>query len=95
MARAKKDMESKVIEDLIIRGNINDVVSESMAEYSKYILLSRAIPDVRDSLKPVQRRILFGMEKLKNTYNRPTSKSAKSVGYIMGNYHPHGKLLPV
>lgn len=53
MARAKKKVE-EVKEDIIIRGNINDVVSESMAEYSKYILLSRAIPDVRDSLKPVK-----------------------------------------
>lgn len=55
MARAKKDnKQNEVVEDIIIRGNINDVVSESMAEYSKYILLSRAIPDVRDSLKPVK-----------------------------------------
>lgn len=62
----------------------------SFGRYSKEIIQNRAIPDVRDGLKPVQRRILYGMMKNKNTYDNPRQKSAQSVGYVMGKLHPHG-----
>ena len=65
-------------------------MGESFGRYSKYIIQDRAIPDVRDGLKPVQRRILYSMYKEKNTYDKPTKKSANAVGMVMGNYHPHG-----
>ena len=65
-------------------------MGESFGRYSKYIIQDRAIPDVRDGLKPVQRRILYSMYKEKNTYDKPTKKSANAVGAVMGHYHPHG-----
>ena len=58
--------------------------------YSKYIIQDRALPDIRDGLKPVQRRILYSMNKDGNTFDKSYRKSAKSVGNIMGNFHPHG-----
>ncbi len=69
---------------------LEEIMGERFGRYSKYIIQDRAIPDVRDGLKPVQRRILFGMYKDKNTYDKPYRKSAKTVGNVMGNYHPHG-----
>ena len=65
-------------------------MGDSFSRYAKAIIQDRALPDVRDGLKPVQRRILFGMYKDGNTYDKPTKKSAKAVGNIMGFYHPHG-----
>lgn len=70
--------------------SLEEIMGERFGRYSKYIIQDRAIPDVRDGLKPVQRRILFGMYKDKNTYDKPYRKSAKTVGNVMGNYHPHG-----
>lgn len=61
-----------------------------MHHTAKEIIQDRALPDVRDGLKPVQRRILYGMYESKNTYDKKYRKSAKAVGEIMGNYHPHG-----
>ena len=69
---------------------LEDVMGDRFGRYAKAIIQDRAIPDVRDGLKPVQRRILYGMYKDHNTYDKPTRKSAKTVGYIMGNFHPHG-----
>ena len=66
------------------------IMSDRFAKYSKYIIQERALPDVRDGLKPVQRRILYSMFIEGNTYNHPTRKSAKTVGFVMGNFHPHG-----
>ena len=66
------------------------IMGDSFARYAKAIIQDRALPDVRDGLKPVQRRILYGMYKDNNTYDKPTKKSAKAVGNIMGFYHPHG-----
>ena len=60
------------------------------ARYSKYIIQDRAIPDVRDGLKPVQRRILWAMYKDKNTYDKQFKKCANAVGNVLGKYHPHG-----
>ena len=65
-------------------------MGDSFSRYAKAIIQDRALPDVRDGLKPVQRRILYGMYKDGNTYDKPTKKSAKAVGNIMGFYHPHG-----
>ncbi len=70
--------------------SLEDIMGDRFARYAKAIIQDRAIPDVRDGLKPVQRRILYGMYKDHNTYDKPTRKSAKTVGYIMGNFHPHG-----
>ena len=66
------------------------IMGDSFSRYAKAIIQDRALPDVRDGLKPVQRRILYGMYKDGNTYDKPTKKSAKAVGNIMGYYHPHG-----
>lgn len=70
--------------------SLEEIMGERFGRYAKTIIQERALPDVRDGLKPVQRRILYGMYKDGNTYDKPYRKSAKTVGYIMGNYHPHG-----
>ena len=70
--------------------SLEEIMGERFGKYSKYIIQDRAIPDVRDGLKPVQRRILYGMYKSGNTYDKKYRKSAKAVGDVMGKYHPHG-----
>jgi len=70
--------------------SLEEIMGERFGRYSKYIIQDRAIPDVRDGLKPVQRRILYSMYKEKNTFDKPYRKSARSVGDIMGKFHPHG-----
>jgi hypothetical protein len=70
--------------------NIEEEIKKSYLEYSLSVIIGRAIPDVRDGLKPVHRRILFAMHELGNTYNRPYKKSARIVGDVIGKYHPHG-----
>ena len=70
--------------------SLEEIMGERFGSYSKYIIQDRAIPDVRDGLKPVQRRILFSMYKEHNTYDKPYKKSARAVGDVMGKYHPHG-----
>ena len=69
---------------------LEDVIGDRFGRYSKYIIQERAIPDIRDGLKPVQRRILYGMSALKVTANAPYKKSARIVGEVMGKFHPHG-----
>ena len=69
---------------------LEEIMEDRFSRYAKAIIQDRAIPDVRDGLKPVQRRILYGMYHDRNTYDKPTRKSAKTVGSIMGNFHPHG-----
>ncbi|MEK4511454.1 DNA gyrase subunit A [Paenibacillus sp. FSL K6-2524] len=69
---------------------LEEVVGDRFGRYSKYIIQDRAIPDVRDGLKPVQRRILYAMFDSGNTPDKPYRKSAKTIGDVMGNYHPHG-----
>ncbi|MGX7023748.1 DNA topoisomerase IV subunit A [Vagococcus hydrophili] len=69
---------------------LEEIMGDRFGRYSKYIIQDRALPDIRDGLKPVQRRILYSMNKDGNTYEKAFRKSAKSVGNIMGNYHPHG-----
>ena len=83
---------SDITNNPILEGVIEDLVGERFGRYSKYIIQERALPDARDGLKPVQRRILYGMYKEGNFYNKPYLKSAKTVGIVMGNYHPHGDL---
>lgn len=74
----------------LISALLEEVVGDRFGRYSKYIIQDRAIPDVRDGLKPVQRRILYAMYEAGNTADKPYRKSAKTVGDVMGNYHPHG-----
>ena len=70
--------------------SLEEIMGDRFAKYAKEIIQDRAIPDVRDGLKPVQRRILYTMYQEKNTYDKPYRKSAKTVGDVMGHYHPHG-----
>lgn len=70
--------------------NFASVIGDRFGRYSKYIIQDRALPDIRDGLKPVQRRILFAMYMDRNTASNPYRKSAKTVGNVIGNYHPHG-----
>ncbi len=69
---------------------LEEIMGERFARYSKSIIQDRALPDIRDGLKPVQRRILYAMYRDRNTYDKPHKKSATAVGNIMGHYHPHG-----
>ncbi|NLI36165.1 MAG: DNA gyrase subunit A [Bacteroidales bacterium] len=77
-------------EDKIIKVNIEDEMKSSYIDYSMSVIVARALPDVRDGFKPVHRRILYGMMELGNTSDRPTKKSARIVGEVLGKYHPHG-----
>lgn len=79
-----------VEEHHILKNSLEDIMADRFARYSKYIIQERALPDARDGLKPVQRRILYAMYEDGNTYNKPYRKSAKTVGNVIGNYHPHG-----
>ena len=84
-----KEKETTIIEK-INDFALEEIMGERFGRYAKYIIQDRALPDVRDGLKPVQRRILYSMYKDKNTYDKETRKSAKTVGNVIGNYHPHG-----
>ena len=70
--------------------SLEEIMGERFARYSKYIIQDRAIPDVRDGLKPVQRRIIYAMYRDKNTYDKQFKKCANAVGNVLGKYHPHG-----
>ena len=76
--------------DRIIKVNIDDEMKSSYIDYSMSVIVSRALPDVRDGLKPVHRRVLFGMNELGNNSDKPYKKAARIVGEVMGKYHPHG-----
>lgn len=78
------------MKEKIITQSLDDIMGDRFGKYSKYIIQDRALPDVRDGLKPVQRRILYAMYKDGNTHLKPYRKSAKTVGNVIGNYHPHG-----
>jgi len=86
---AKKKEEKSIIEK-IYDYSLEEIMETGFARYSKEIIQERALPDVRDGLKPVQRRILYGMYTSHFTYDKPHRKSATAVGYIMGHFHPHG-----
>lgn len=72
--------------------NIEDELKQSYLAYAMSVIVGRALPDVRDGLKPVHRRVLFAMSELSNDYNKPYKKSARVVGDVIGKYHPHGDL---
>ncbi|RRD60584.1 DNA gyrase subunit A [Tannerella forsythia] len=76
--------------DRIIKIDINNEMKSAYIDYSMSVIVSRALPDVRDGFKPVHRRILFGMSELGNTSDKPYKKSARIVGEVLGKYHPHG-----
>ena len=78
------------IEEKILTQNLEQIVGERFGRYSKYIIQDRALPDARDGLKPVQRRILYAMYRLGMFHNKPYKKSARIVGEVIGKYHPHG-----
>ena len=86
---AKKKEEKTIIEK-IYDYTLEDIMGDRFGRYSKSIIQDRALPDVRDGLKPVQRRILWTMWEDKNTFDKPYRKCAKAVGDVMGKYHPHG-----
>ena len=92
MAKKKVEVESTSIrqEEFIQESTIEDVMSEGFGRYSKYVLQERAVPDVRDGLKPVQRRILYTMILENNISSKPTRKCARTVGAVIGRFHPHG-----
>ena len=86
----KKMEETKEILGRIYDYTLEEIMGERFGEYAKDIIQNRAIPDVRDGLKPVQRRILYAMFRDRNTYDKAHKKSATAVGNVMGHYHPHG-----
>jgi len=77
-------------QDRVISVNIEDVMKSAYIDYSMSVIVSRALADVRDGFKPVHRRVLFGMNELGNTSDKPYKKSARIVGDVLGKYHPHG-----
>ncbi len=77
-------------EDRVIDINIEDAMKSAYIDYSMSVIVSRALPDVRDGMKPVHRRVLYAMDEIGNTHEKPTRKCAKAVGEILGKYHPHG-----
>src|SRR5437870_13889944 len=78
------------ITEKILPRQLEDEMRESYIDYSMSVIVSRALPDVRDGLKPVHRRVLYGMNELGMAPNRPYKKSARIVGEVLGKYHPHG-----
>src|SRR6476620_4986419 len=74
----------------ILPRNMEDEMRQSYLDYAMSVIIGRALPDVRDGLKPVHRRVLYAMNDLGNTYNRAYKKSARIVGDVIGKYHPHG-----
>src|SRR5688572_6778228 len=74
----------------LIQVTIEDEMRKSYLDYSMSVIVGRALPDVRDGLKPVHRRVLFAMHELSNTHTRPYKKSARVVGDVIGKFHPHG-----
>ncbi len=89
MAKKVSAPQEEIIEN-IHNETMEEIMSDRFATYAKYVIQDRAIPDVRDGLKPVQRRIIYTMYKDGNIYSRPTRKCAHTVGTVMGEYHPHG-----
>src|SRR6478735_11379023 len=74
----------------ILHVNLEDEMRQSYLDYAMSVIVGRALPDVRDGLKPVHRRVLFGMQEANNVWNRSYVKCARIVGDVMGKYHPHG-----
>ncbi len=87
---SEEDVENPTDSGNIISINIEDEMRGAYIDYSMSVIVSRALPDVRDGLKPVHRRILYGMDELGVNYNRSYKKCARIVGDVLGKYHPHG-----
>ena len=87
---ARKKIEEPIIQENIIFGPLDELMGAKFAIYAKDVIQDRAIPDARDGLKPVQRRIVFDMWNTGNTIDKPTKKCARIVGDVLGKYHPHG-----
>ena len=87
---AKKKTEQPIIQENIIFGPLDQLMGDKFAIYAKDVIQDRAIPDARDGLKPVQRRIVYDMWNTGNTIDKPTKKCARIVGDVLGKYHPHG-----
>lgn len=87
---AKKRKETPIVPETIVPGTLDDLMGERFGIYAKDVIQDRAIPDARDGMKPVQRRIIYAMWKTGNTIDKPTKKCAHIVGEVMGKYHPHG-----
>ena len=90
MAKRKAQEETPVIKENIQQEALDFVMGDRYAIYAKYVIQDRAIPDARDGLKPVQRRIIYSMYRNGNTMDKPTKKCATIVGAVMGKLHPHG-----
>ena len=84
------DMKERILNEKILEININDEMKKSYIDYAMSVIVSRALPDVRDGLKPVHRRILYAMKELGFTHEKAHRKSARIVGDVLGKYHPHG-----
>ncbi len=89
MAKKSKPIPKPIVEKINV-APLEDIMGERYATYAKYVIQDRAIPDLRDGLKPVQRRIIYAMYHSNNVFRKPYRKSATSVGEVMGKYHPHG-----
>ncbi len=87
---AKKKQEEIKYQETIIENSLEEIMSQGFGRYSKYVLQERAVPDVRDGLKPVQRRIIYTMYLENNVSTKPTRKCARTVGAVIGRFHPHG-----
>ncbi len=87
--KVEPEVEEEIVENISVEP-LEEVMGDKYATYAKYVIQDRAIPDVRDGLKPVQRRIIYSMWQDGNLYNKPTKKCAHTVGAVMGTYHPHG-----
>jgi DNA gyrase subunit A len=91
MAKAKDAVQRQPLgQQKIVDVNIVDEMKKSYIDYSMSVIVGRALPDVRDGMKPIHRRILYGMYEAGNTHDKPYKKSAATVGHVMGRYHPHG-----
>src|SRR6266699_7003815 len=90
MSGTRTTVVDTTIENGIVQEDFSVIMSRAFATYGLSVVTDRALPDARDGLKPVQRRILAGMRNARYFSNRPTVKSAEVVGLILGNYHPHG-----
>lgn len=83
-------MTEQIIAKEVFPANIEQEMRQSYLDYAMSVIVGRALPDVRDGLKPVHRRVLYAMEELGNAWNKPYKKSARVVGDVIGKYHPHG-----
>ena len=88
MNKKLSDKLNRFATEIVIKDNFENIMGERFGRYSKYVIQERALPDVRDGLKPVQRRILFAMFKIKLLSTKPHKKSARIVGDVIGKYHP-------